>query len=738
MKYLCILLVLLISLSTASPAVSRLNSKLNSASDTLLKPSGFDIDSLKALAYWKHPQISLLNEGFEQSENLPSGWQSSSEGSSAWVITEDATSLNLYIPGHLKYAASNDFNAGHNNNGCCDRLITPFIDLSLTDSVKLNFNSLYSGAFNEKATVEISLDAGITWHEIIELESSSPYQYSWENITVDLSPYCAYVGASTALLAFHADDQAQQASGWAVDDISVIAYATGLVNYSIWLNNEFLGATANNTWEIDPALLNYAQEYKCEIAANYSFGQSGKDSAFFRNHYLPYPTNLQAMVNISEVVITWNPPDFGTSGLESSLLHFNLYLDDSLYITLPPASTQYHLTSMLGQGEHIFAISAVYDMSELGYPGIQAESAKAYSDIVSYYFCCVLPLIEDWLGGTFSLNNWTAGENWVITPDYGLEPPAAMFTSVPGLVNYVSSLESFARIAHDGTGTPVDVFLEFDLKLNDSLADQKEFLSFLYKEQYNQTWDTIIRFSNQGDTDWQHFKFRLDYPNRFGTITFKMVAHGQNSLSINNWLVDNIFHYNHYSLNPPLNLIAEKVPNTIGIIRLDWMAPVDSVFLKSTAATEDLIYYEIQRLDRLMPSSVWRAIDTVTTTWYLDKNLVSGCYDYRILSMYREGFGLSDVDSLNCITIGLEPLKEIRFLFYPQPASDYLIVEMPEDAKHLRIISNSGTLVFEKASGSLVKEQLDLSTLPQGLYLLQITLGSGRVLCEKLLLSGND
>lgn len=97
-----------------------------------------------------------------------------------------------------------------------------------------------------------------------------------------------------------------------------------------------------------------------------------------------------------------------------------------------------------------------------------------------------------------------------------------------------------------------------------------------------------------------------------------------------------------------------------------------------------------------------------------------------------------DVDSLNCITIGIEPLQGIRFLFYPQPASEYLIVEMPEKANHLQIVSNSGTVVFEKAAGSLLKEQLNLSSLPPGLYLIQITLSSGRVLSEKLIKSVSD
>jgi hypothetical protein len=705
----------------------------SSTSDSLFTPVNFKVDSLTALATWDNPSIVILDENFESPDFLPAGWQSISVGASDWVVTDDATSINMLINEHSRYIASSDFNAGQFNNGCCDRLITPFLDLSQTDSATLIFNSFFSGAFNEKASVEISLDAGVTWQVLSNLEPDQSYLNDWKRIKIDLSEFAGEVGNDSVLICFHADDSGQQASGWALDDIKVEAFVKTIVNYSVWLNDTYAGYTTHPYWQFDRDTLQFGQLYKAEVAANYLFGQSQHDSINFWNKYLPFPYGLQASVNMSGVIITWHPPVFGNTGLESHLLNYKLYANDSLIAVLPVTENSYWFFTS-DQREYCFMLTAVYDLSSLGYPNQIGESSPAGPACVQVYYCCILPFFEDWASATFTLNNWQAGPNWVISPTEGIPLPCARFNRNPALVNYSSPLEMFPVTAPSGTATPHDVFLEFDMALEDSLANGTESLSFQYKETGGE-WITIASFTNQGNMAWTHFEYPLNYPHHTSTIHFKIVASGVNSLNIDHWLVDNIVLQIKYSLNPPLNLTATEGPSFPNELFIEWNTPLDTLVYKSTSGVTDLMQYDLYRRCRFPQPGNWALIASTTTNWYDDMNLPSNCYDYYVVAVYKEGGESSNVDSLNCIAVGQAEVAKTGIRLYPNPTHDLLKIELEEYVVDATIINSYGEIIRTPAIKPSSKLTFNVADLPPGIYALKFLLANGNFLTRTFIKS---
>jgi hypothetical protein len=67
---------------------------------------------------------------------------------------------------------------------------------------------------------------------------------------------------------------------------------------------------------------------------------------------------------------------------------------------------------------------------------------------------------------------------------------------------------------------------------------------------------------------------------------------------------------------------------------------------------------------------------------------------------------------------------------YPNPAKDYLIIDMPVTAK-VEIINLSGVIVWSKTV--LPRERADISALPGGIYFVSVVV-NGRKVIEKVLI----
>ncbi|NQV18877.1 MAG: carboxypeptidase regulatory-like domain-containing protein, partial [Armatimonadetes bacterium] len=146
---------------------------------------------------------------------IPTDWTMTTN-SIGWFVTLDGSSTYWTIPtGDGYYACSNDDAAGSAGDGSMDYLTTPEFDLTGVTGTTLTFDSYYDGNYGQIATVEASTD-GTTWTIVNTLTPS--VSGVWDPIVVDLS---AYDGFSSVWFAFHSDDAATWASGWACDNVSI-------------------------------------------------------------------------------------------------------------------------------------------------------------------------------------------------------------------------------------------------------------------------------------------------------------------------------------------------------------------------------------------------------------------------------------------------------------------------------------------------------------------------------------
>ncbi len=257
-----------------------------------------------------------------------------------------------------------------------------------------------------------------------------------------------------------------------------------------------------------------------------------------------------------------------------NLVSYVLYRDNVQIAEVPKTELEYWDMN-LDPATYCYDVTAKYDMTDFGFPGVFAESGKEGPACVDVFYGYGLPFIEDWTAGTFDLNQWTAGENWVIDGQLGNPYPSAKFKWDPILNDYNSSLETWWI---DGSSvnstTPYQIWFDFDLALSDRTSSTNEKLT---AEVWNGTaWKVVGEYTNNGSFDWtaQH----IDITNKAKDKVFKVrfTASGAASNDIYYWLVDNVHIYAQFVFNPATNLVATPAAATGTIINdnhLTWTAP---------------------------------------------------------------------------------------------------------------------------------------------------------------------
>jgi hypothetical protein len=268
-------------------------------------PTCLVVDPVSLEATWCEPLRTAINENFEGSEFPPAGWQLYSEGTGGWARTDDGSSSSWPIPSWDSfYAVANDDAAGSDNEGCCDYLITPPVDLRESEGYSMKFNSYYDGAFGQLAFVEYSTDGGATWEVLYQVMPAT----SWTALELDLNAFSGLAGPAQVWFAFHADDAGTWASGWAIDNvlIQVPAPAANYLDFWVFLDAAFEGVTPETNWNYAP--LWYGQTYTASVAARYSSGLSSKDYYTFFCEYLFPPDSLTGFAPDDAAILTWDPP----------------------------------------------------------------------------------------------------------------------------------------------------------------------------------------------------------------------------------------------------------------------------------------------------------------------------------------------------------------------------------------------------------------------------------------------
>ena len=267
------------------------------------KPRNLYVDDLTLVATWDEPLAIAVIEDFEGAAFPPAGWQAITQNTNGWFATTNGSSTYFTIPEHTKYAVTNDDAA--NGNGCCDYLITPEMDWTDLPTYRLNFASYYTGEYGQSAYVEISTDGGNTWTVIYTM---APAPGAWQDIEIDLAQFSGATGLNSVWVNFHADDNGEWATGWAIDDVVIASGGVPHQGYGVFLDGTLVDNTPETTFTYTN--LNYGQEYLAGVAALFSSGYSELDTYKFTSRYLIPPTNLEGMspALTDYAYLTWEAP----------------------------------------------------------------------------------------------------------------------------------------------------------------------------------------------------------------------------------------------------------------------------------------------------------------------------------------------------------------------------------------------------------------------------------------------
>jgi hypothetical protein len=100
------------------------------------------------------------------------------------------------------------------------------------------------------------------------------------------------------------------------------------------------------------------------------------------------------------------------------------------------------------------------------------NSLSKDSDSTTHSNMPFFPFNEGWEIGMFAYNDWQftpAQLNWVVNTSQGNPAPSAVFNGSPGILNYISQMET--PMIYAEPWVCARIYLEFDYKLNDMMAN---------------------------------------------------------------------------------------------------------------------------------------------------------------------------------------------------------------------------------------------------------------------------
>jgi len=247
----------------------------------------------------------------------------------------------------------------------------------------------------------------------------------------------------------------------------------------------------------------------------------------------------------------------GGGNVPDGLLSFNVYRDNDfianvLYDGEEPEDWIMHIDNNLMPTCFDYEVTAVYDLTDFGFPGETAESGVEGPHNVCLSYGYELPFVEDWNLGLFETQEWTIGcDNWIANSTDGNPLPAAEFKWDPSLTDYDCGIETYPLLGSeiiDGS-----IYLDFDYKLLDRNATALENLTVRLWE--NGTWHDLATYTNEGDIDWTPVQFNINSLAKGNNFKIGFFANGASSVDILGWYIDNI---NVYRVcEAPTDLTAE-------------------------------------------------------------------------------------------------------------------------------------------------------------------------------------
>jgi hypothetical protein len=262
----------------------------------------------------------------------------------------------------------------------------------------------------------------------------------------------------------------------------------------------------------------------------------------------------------------------GGGGLPANLLGYNIYRDADFVAYTPHVGDmepQHYVDENLQPGIYAYTATAVYDLTQYGFPGETGESMEEGPAMVSVDYCYDLEFMETWDLGNFDANNWmTDGANWTINGQVGQSAPAAEFTWDPILSNYEVGLQSYPLCAVGMTEGKI--WADFDVKLDNVNPTGEEFLHFQVWNWESQAWQTVESYSNiDGSFGWTSKHINIKAQTMGKVFKVRFLAQGVYSLNILSWFVDNIHIYRECDAPTDLTSTIQGGNNVI----LNWVSP---------------------------------------------------------------------------------------------------------------------------------------------------------------------
>jgi hypothetical protein len=407
-------------------------------------------------------------------------------------------------------------------------LITP--EVSCGAGTQLTFETTtYEGSVNgDHYYVKISTDGGTTWTPVWDASAltGNGWNYYDYPYTIDLS---AFAGESIKV-AFNAVD------------------GDGAGLWYIWfVDNINIGNATDNAF-FHGNQLTHLSKGTPSGRSNDQIARNGNTQRATGNHQL--------------------------NRAVSGLIGYNVYRDGDMIAYVEHPTLEYFDLN-LDPGTYSYHITAVYDLTPYGFAGQTGESMIEGPISVDVRYGYDLPFIEEFTSGTFTTNQWTVdGTNWQIAGQEGNPAPSAKFNYSPAQTDYALALTSswINGYGADSLGfVDGDIFLDFDLKLDDNNATGDE---QLIAEVFNgENWVPVGTFTAEGDMDWEAQHIRITSAAKNKVFRVRFTAKGVNTLDINNWEIDNIHIYRLCA--GPVNLTA-RIPDEINHgdqILLEWEAP---------------------------------------------------------------------------------------------------------------------------------------------------------------------
>lgn len=168
--------------------------------------------------------------------------------------------------------------------------------------------------------------------------------------------------------------------------------------------------------------------------------------------------------------------------------------------------------------------------------------------------------------------------------------------------------------------------------------------------------------------------------------------------------------------------------DTVARVWYDFNRPSNDSLLGSAIINTDTIYFDGEPRQRFQNETYNVLIEGIgipsTQTSFSTLPDIMHCFfkDTAVYSYDGNCYIISSVD---------EP-GNTEFKFYPNPASDLLLVETEENISAITVCDLAGKILLEKA-GRGNRFRLDVSMLPRGIYLIRVKCGNNQS-TEKLVL----